>query len=325
MTSGMGQDVGAVLEGKLPEIARLVEQEFEKEKRRGGMMYQTRAQIGDFMPCVRIYLFADSLQPFESDRLSAENMGGRWSDIHVGGWYGNFYLEAFSHLEQDRDSLLACLEKRICPSFSCLAHYMGADAIVIPCWVYYGPEDPEATPMEFGWVSPTGRGLCLLGFCDYWVDGEMHFWHGDPPSRQVVEKYTERTVLCLREQYREWILKDGVIYTGVHVDSSGNVVLEGSQEYLDRLSVYPSFARYFNRFDNSRCIPKEIRPLLVQCLELIQEPVHLPKKRDFKHVQYMGRYVAMDFPDIWTHYHQDNPDVDTGFQVPRPAEPQDTF
>ena len=103
------------------------------------------------------------------------------------------------------------------------------------------------------------------------------------------------------------------------------VVLEGIQEYLDRLSVYPSFARYFNRFDNSRCIPKEIRPLLVQCLELIQEPVHLPKKRDFKHVQYMGRYVAMDFPDIWTHYHQDNPDVDTGFQVPRPAEPQDTF
>ena len=161
MTSGMGQDVGAVLEGKLPEIARLVEQEFEKEKRRGGMMYQTRAQIGDFMPCVRIYLFADSLQPFESDRLSAENMGGRWSDIHVGGWYGNFYLEAFSHLEQDRDSLLACLEKRICPSFSCLAHYMGADAIVTPCWVYYGPEDPEATPMEFGWVSPTVKQVMI--------------------------------------------------------------------------------------------------------------------------------------------------------------------
>lgn len=305
-----GQGLGAIMESKLQLVYHLVGNKFRKAEHQREKLYDIGTMPKDVIPWVRIYLFADTLVPFMSDCLSAENMAGRWTDVYAGGWYGNFFLDSCAHLEQDKDSLVGCLGMKF-PSRSCLIDYLRPDLIVTPCWVYYGPADPVAIPEEFGWISNSGRGLGLIGCCDYWVGGKMYLWHREPPAPRVAEKYTERTVLCLEEPYSQWLLKDGIIYTGVHLDSAGNLVFEDIQDYLDKLNVYPSFARYFNQFDNSRCIPKDKRLQLIHCLELIQNPEDIPPKKAFKRNPYMGRYSIMRFPVMNFHYYKDIYDIDT--------------
>lgn len=235
-----------------------------------------------YIPSMRIYFFADSVESDTSSFLSWEKLSRYWADAHIGGVWDPIYRKSKLDWSQAKDSLFLYLKilknrndnSRLIQNEiqGFLRCYLQPDAIIYPAFVYYSTVDAAGKPIEWNW--------CKLQATPYWQDGSG-----------------SRPVACLNSSTC-WYLKDGEIYTGVLLDNQDSLILLGPQAYMDSLHVYPSFARYFNGIGENQCIPPYIRSGIVSSLflrELASASQHRLTKRE-KRSLYDGLYFVMGFP-----------------------------
>lgn len=279
-----GQNIGAILAEKQQEINSCFGRTFvNKEYGKYCRYYRPRGVTSDqYVPTVRVYFFADSLLSDTCASLLEQKMQF-WEDTYIGTILGWEFFKIAIGARQAKDSLVWYLKSRSKDIHNLGIHhkiryflrgYLQPDAILYPYWLYYCNLDSLGDPIEWRWI----KDMSLL---QVERNGER-----------------ERALACIGSVTDgEWLLKDGRIYTGVSLDSTGSLLLLGIQSYLDSLYVYPSFARYFNALNNGNCIPRRYRHRIVECLNMKQDKLYSDYSRKELHEYlYEGLYFMMAFP-----------------------------
>ena len=283
------QDVELVLGGMENQIVTKFERQAFDTRRY--VAYPEDKTPSRYIPSMRVYFFADSMQPDTSAFLSGEKIAKCWTDAYIGAVCDPIYRKPKLAPSQAKDSLRMCLKNRFASGNTLIQNqiwrfliaFLRPDAILYPAFVYYSVLDSTGVPIEWNW--------CKMKVVPFWQDGTS-----EPP------------VACL-ESRRGWLLKDGSIYTGAMLDVRDSLVLLGIQAYMDSLRVYPSFARYFNGLDTGQCIPSSIRSRIASILawreDSAQRRVTRKERRKFR---YGGLYFLMGFPSPdWSVVYEDYP------------------
>ncbi|MCM1169161.1 MAG: hypothetical protein NC324_04420 [Bacteroides sp.] len=191
----------------------------------------------EMIPIVHLFLFAEDLIPDTSGKIDAGRLLSQWNQYVLGRTTS---LRHFYRPRDERNSSLAF-------------DFLEPDFILKPYLVVYAKksETQESLLHRFMWYR--------------W--GSNHHLRSSMPS----DKLTERTVVCFgympwpeaSEDY--WFLKGDTLYTGYILDSLKQIRLRTVQESLD--SIHPSFARYFNDFDSTCCIPIDLRKKIASIID----------------------------------------------------------
>lgn len=199
---------------------------------------------GDTVPTYSIYIFPDFSIPVQGDTLKEETFLRIWNQFIV--CPGDHVFARNLDSLKPRDTIER-LFKELLPegvAFSlgmknreearrdfiqhAIVYFLEPEAVLKPYFIYLGDsilERPDKRLYRGGNVSGKGREMLVIGGISY------------------------------------WFLKNGALYTGASMDTSGQVYYQSVQDFLNKVDT--GYARWLNMRTQSNGVPPEFRQKIV--------------------------------------------------------------